>query len=91
MGVSKRPKPTPRSYGYGRYVRIGWSLRVALDPHGPLGARWRNSVVARLRELPAGVPIPMVLDKEVVEYAGVLDGVVSTLRDDFAEAPEQRR
>ena len=81
---------TPRSYGYGRYVRFGgrvvwFGINTDLweqDGETPLWlgiygtGRW--------------VPVPVVVDQEVVEYADVLDVVLSALRD-FAEGTQDRR
>lgn len=36
------------------------------------------------------LPVPIVLEDEVVEYADVLDAVMSTLRE-LAESPDNRR
>lgn len=79
---------TPRSYGYGRYLKLGGRVvwfgihtgRWEQDGETPLWLDCGNGL---------WVPIPILVDKDV-EYADVLDGVVSALRD-FAEAPEDRR
>ena len=70
---------TPRSYGYGRYLKLGGRVvwfgintdRWERSGETPLWLGWGNR----------WVPIPII---EAVEYADVLDGVVSALRD-FAE------
>ena len=80
---------TPRSYGYGRYLKLGGRVvwfgihtgRWEQDGETPLWLDCGNGL---------WVPIPILVDKDVVEYADVLNGVVSALRD-FAEAPEDRR
>ncbi len=80
---------TPRSYGYGRYLKLGGCVvwfgihtgRWEQDGETPLWLDCGNGL---------WVPIPILVDKDVVEYADVLNGVVSALRD-FAEAPEDRR
>ena len=79
---------TPRSYGYGRYLKLG-SRVVWFGIHT---GRWEQDGETPLW-LDCGngrwVPIPILMDNDV-EYADVLNGVVSALRD-FAEAPEDRR
>ena len=80
---------TPRSYGYGRYLKLGGRVvwfgihtgRWEQDGETPLWVDCGNGL---------WVPIPILVDKDVVEYADVLNGIVSALRD-FAEAPEDRR
>lgn len=80
---------TPRSYGYGRYLKLGGRVvwfgihtgRWEQDGETPLWLDCGNGL---------WVPIPILVDKDVVEYADVLNGIVSALRD-FAEAPEDRR
>ncbi len=80
---------TPRSYGYGRYLKLGGRVvwfgihtgRWEQDGETPLWLDCGNGL---------WVPIPILVDKDVVEYADVLNGVVSALRD-FAEAPEDPR
>ena len=75
---------TPRSYGYGRYLRLGgrgvWfgihTGRWERDGETPL---WLDCGNGRW------VPIPIAVDNDIVEYADVLTRVVSALRD-FAEA-----
>ena len=79
---------TPRSYGYGRYLRLSGHV-VWFGIHT---GRWERDGETPLW-LDCGndrwVPIPIVVDNDGVEYADVLNGVVSTLRD-FAEAFENR-
>lgn len=78
---------TPRPHGYGRYVRLGGSVvwfgihtgRWERDGQTPL---WLDCQDGRW------VPIPVVMERDV-EYAEVLNGVVSTLKD-FAEVPGNR-
>lgn len=76
---------TPRSYGYGRYLKLG-SRVVWFGIHT---GRWERDGETPLW-LDCGhdrwVAIPIVLATDVVEYADVLDGVVSSLRH-FAEDP----
>ena len=80
---------TPRSYGYGRYLKLGGRVvwfgihtgRWEQDGETPLWLDCGNGL---------WVPIPILMDDNVVEYADVLNGVVSALRD-FAEVPEDRR
>ena len=78
---------TPRSYGYGRYLKLGGRV-VWFGIHT---GRWERDGETPLW-LDCGndrwVPIPIVVEN--VEYADVLNGVVSTLRE-FAEAPENSR
>ena len=76
---------TPRSYGYGRYLRLGDRM-VWLGVHTE---RWERDGETPLWLDCQGrwVPIPILVDNDGVEYADVLNGVVSALRD-FAEAPE---
>ncbi len=79
---------TPRSYGYGRYLKLGdrvvWfgihTGRWEQDGETPLWLDCRNG---------HWEPIPILMDDDV-EYADVLNGVVAALRD-FAEAREDRR
>ena len=77
---------TPRPYGYGRYLRLAGRV-VWFGIHT---GRWERDGETPLW-LDCGndrwVPIPIVVG---IEYADMLNGVVSTLRD-FAEAPENRR
>ena len=76
---------TPRPYGYGRYLRLAGRVvwfgihtgRWERDGETPL---WLDCGNARW------VPIPIVVG---IDYADMLNGVVSTLRD-FAETPENR-
>ena len=78
---------TPRSYGYGRYLKLGgriawFGIHTELwerDGETPLWLDCQGS----------WVPIPMLADDGVAEYAEVLNGVVSALRD-FAESAESR-
>ena len=80
---------TPRSHGYGRYLKLGGRVvwfgihtgRWERDGETPL---WLDCGHSRW------VPIPIRVATDVVEYADVLDGVVSSLRD-FAEDPENNR
>ncbi len=79
---------TPRSYGYGRYLKLGGRV-VWFGIHT---GRWeQNGETPLWLDCGCGrwVPIPILMDNDV-EYADVLNGVVSALRD-FAEAPEDRR
>ncbi len=80
---------TPRSYGYGRYLKLGGHV-VWFGIHT---GRWERDGETPLW-LDCGnerwVPIPLVVDNEFVEYVDVLNGVVSALRE-FAEAPGNRR
>lgn len=82
---------TPRSYGYGRYLKLGGRV-VWFGIHTGRCGRWDQDGEKPLW-LDCGngrwVPIPTLMDNDV-EYADVLNGVVSALRD-FAEAPEDRR
>ena len=80
---------TPRSYGYGRYLKLGdrvvWfgihTDRWERDGETPL---WLDCGNGRW------VPITNVVGNDGVEYADVLNGVVAALRE-FAEAREDRR
>ena len=79
---------TPRSYGYGRYLKLGgriawFGIHTGLwerDGETPLWLDCQGS----------WVPIPVLSDNDVVQYADVLNGVVSALRE-FAESPEGSR
>ncbi len=79
---------TPRSYGYGRYLRLGGHI-VWFGIHT---GRWERDGETPLW-LDCGndrwIPIPIVVENDGVSLADVLNGVVSTLRD-FAEASDNR-
>ena len=78
---------TPRSHGYGRYLRLAGRI-VWFGVHA---GRWEQDGKTPLwiDELDGSWhPIPM--DKDADEFADVLEGVVSELRD-FAEASEHHR
>lgn len=78
---------TPRRHGYGRYLKLGG--RIAW--FGVHTGLWeRDGETPLWIECQGGwVPIPMRTNKDVIEYADVLNGVVAALRD-FAESPETR-
>ena len=79
---------TPRSYGYGRYLKLGGRV-VWFGIHT---GRWERDGETPLW-LDCGhnrwVPIEIDVARNV-EYADVLDGVASSLRD-FAEDPYNNR
>ena len=94
---------TPRSYGYGRYLRLGGTVvwfgvntdRWEHDGQTPLWLNfWRQSnatmeeIGARLQVAVDGQWIPVVLKKDV-EHPKLLDDVVSKLKT-TAEAIESR-
>ena len=80
---------TPRSYGYGRYLKLG-GLEVWFGVHT---GRWERDGETPLwldRGGDRWVPIPIVANHEGVEFPEVLNGVVTALRG-FAQAQETHR